>query len=76
MARSIKSLVSLGLLTRTDDAANQRVKKVYVTEVTEAAKEFKVYWTKVVNQWNQTILADLTPEERTIIAALRPSKFD
>ena len=62
VARSIKSLIALGLLIRTEDATNLRVKKVFITE---AAYEFKAYWNKVVNQWNQTILADLTPEERT-----------
>jgi len=64
VARSIKSLVALGFLIRTEDAANLRVKKVYVTE---SAKEFKTYWHKVVHQWNQTILADLTPEERSMV---------
>jgi len=64
VARSIKSLVALGLLTRTDDVSNQRVKKVYTTE---AAKEFSTYWNKIISQWNKTILADLTPEERSIV---------
>jgi len=64
VARSIKSLVALGLLTRTEDASNQRVKKVYTTE---AAKEFSTYWNKIISQWNKTILADLTPEERSIV---------
>ena len=64
VARSIKSLVALGLLTRTDDVSNQRVKKVYTTE---AAKEFSTYWNKIISQWNKTILADLTPEERSMV---------
>ena len=64
VARSIKSLVALGLLTRTEDVSNQRVKKVYTTE---AAKEFRTYWNKIIYQWNKTILADLTPEERSIV---------
>lgn len=66
VARSIKCLVALGFLTRTEDMDNQRVKKVYVTEATE---EFKVYLNKVINQWNQIILSDLTPEERTIVVS-------
>jgi DNA-binding MarR family transcriptional regulator len=64
VARSIKSLEALGLLTRTEDVSNQRVKKVYATE---AAKEFKTYWNKIISQWNKTILADLTPEERSMV---------
>ena len=64
VARSIKSLVALGLLTRTDDVSNQRVKKVYTTE---AAKEFSTYWNKIISQWNKTILADLTPEEQSMV---------
>lgn len=64
VARSIKTLVGLGLLTRTEDVSNQRVKKVYATE---AAKEFRTYWNKIIYQWNKTILADLTPEERSMV---------
>ncbi|MBK1812788.1 winged helix-turn-helix transcriptional regulator [Clostridium sp. YIM B02505] len=66
VTRSIKNLVALGLLTRTEDSTNQRVKKVYATE---AAKEFRIYWNKLIKQWNETLLADLTPEERSIVVS-------
>ena len=64
VARSVKSLVELGLLTRTEDIDNQRVKKVYATK---ASQGFKSYWTKVVHQWNEIIFADLTTEERNMV---------
>lgn len=66
VARSIKSLVALGFLTRTEDVDNQRVKKVNVTKITE---ELKVYLDKVVNQWNEIIFSDLTAEERTMVVS-------
>ena len=64
VARSIKTLEASGLLTRTEDVSNQRVKKVYATE---AAKEFRTYWNKIIYQWNKTILADLSLEERRMV---------
>jgi DNA-binding MarR family transcriptional regulator len=64
VARSIKSLVALGFLTRTEDVDNQRVKKVNVTNL---AEELKVYLDKAVDRWNQIIFSDLTPEERTLV---------
>jgi DNA-binding MarR family transcriptional regulator len=64
VARSIKSLVEIGYLIRKEDKSNQRVKKVYVTE---AAEDFKHYWDKVVYQWEQVILANLSSDERNIV---------
>ncbi len=68
VARSLKILVSSGLVTRQEDPTNQRVKKVYPTE---SAEEFILFWNKVITQWNKTILAGLSPEER--IAAVETS---
>jgi DNA-binding MarR family transcriptional regulator len=62
VARSIKVLVSSGLVTRQEDPSNQRVKKVYATE---SAEEFTLFWNKIIAKWNKTILASLTQEERT-----------
>lgn len=64
VARSLKLLEGLGLLTRMIDTHNQRTKLVYPTEQAACYKE---YFDKALIAWNKVLMKDMSEEERDML---------
>lgn len=66
VARSLKLLENLGLLTRNIDENNQRTKLVCTTA---KADSYKTYFDKGMIIWNDKLMQDLSDAEKEVMMA-------
>lgn len=64
VARSLKLLENLGLLTRNIDTNNQRTKLVYPTK---EAIPYKEYFDMALTAWNKVLMQDMSEPEREML---------
>lgn len=63
-ARAVKKLVDNGYIIREVDENDKRAFKLHITE---KAKEYKIELFKIVDEWEATLLENISEEHRQVI---------
>jgi len=63
-ARAVKKLVEAGYITREIDKKDKRAFKLHTTE---KAKEFKIEFMKLADEWELALLEDIPEEQKDMV---------
>lgn len=69
-ARAVKKLVENGYIIREVDENDKRAFKLFITK---KAEEYKMDFIKIADEWEATLLKDISDEHRQIIKAAMTS---